>query len=156
MSELTEIIFDSIDRSKLLDAISYFSDKNNNHFSIEAFFENEDNVQVMISDIHEFLLRQKPDKLMFKIDALHLYDNIYLKNVNLWFYINNLTFDMEFDFDRIQKENNLPNLINNIFVFSKRIAELFEVKSFYSGMEPARDVDTRFFTNNRMGPLILK
>ncbi len=156
MSELTEIIFDSIDRSKLLNAIEYFSDKNNNHFSIDAFFENEDNVQVMILDIHKFLLHRKPDKLMFKIDALHLYDNIYLKNVNLWFYINKLTFDMEFDFDRIQKENNLPELINNIFVFSRRIAEFFEVKNFYSGIEPAHDVDTRFFTNNIMGPLILR
>lgn len=87
---------------------------------------------------------------------MHLHKNISLKNVNLWIYINEHTFDMEFDFDRIEEGNNLPELINNIFHFAKRISELFEVKNFYSGMEPARDKETRFFTNDTMGPLVLK
>ena len=48
------------------------------------------------------------------------------------------------------------SIILSVFEFSKSLARNRGVKSFYGGIEPAVDEETRFFTGAKMGPLALK
>lgn len=156
MSELIEIVFENINKSSLTEVIHYFIEPNNNITDIDIFFKDEESVQVMAYDINEELLFRAPKKILMKLKDLKLHNEKQLKYVNAWIYINELSFDVELDFDLKQERNNMPDLISNLFYFSEEFAKLFDVKIFYSGLEPAHDEDTRFFTKNILGPLTLK
>jgi len=156
MSEIIEVIFENIGRAKLFDVMAYFRKTNNDLVLIDTFFKNKDSAQILISGAYENLELNMPEKILIKLNVLPLHDKRDLRNVNLWIYINDLTFDLEFDFDLKQNESNIHNLVSDILFFSKRIAELFDSPNFYSGLEPAYDEDTRFFTKSMLGPLVLK
>jgi len=66
------------------------------------------------------------------------------------------TYDIEINFDLNDvKENKLIRLEQAFYIYASNIANRNNIKSYYAGLEPAHDEDTRFFTGNTMGPLKL-
>ena len=62
----------------------------------------------------------------------------------------NVTFLLEHITDNIRS-----TLIQNLMVFSKQIADLYGVKNYFAGLDPAVDKETRLFTQQKRGPLTL-
>jgi hypothetical protein len=65
-------------------------------------------------------------------------------------------YDIDFNFEF----ENLKNLdaatsFASLHVYCKKLAENFKVSKLFCGIEPASDEDTRYFTNDNIGPLII-
>lgn len=61
-------------------------------------------------------------------------------------------FDIDFNFDTNELQNmGMTSLVKELHNRAKYIARDYEVATFFGGMEPASDVDTRYFTNGNMG-----
>ena len=61
-------------------------------------------------------------------------------------------YDVEFSFDRDGVESFDP-LIADLHAFAMEVGANFDMAAYYAGMEPASDEETRYFTNNELGPL---
>ena len=63
-------------------------------------------------------------------------------------------YDIDFNFDSNEFENvGMMNLVTELHDYVKEIARNHNVDTFFGGMEPAWDEDTRYFTNDNLGPL---
>ncbi|WP_242206202.1 MULTISPECIES: hypothetical protein [unclassified Pseudomonas] len=62
-------------------------------------------------------------------------------------------FDLDISFD--EDDDGLADVdgVGAFFAFSKEVAKKFEFGNCYFGMEPASEENTRFFTNDVLGPL---
>ena len=65
-------------------------------------------------------------------------------------------YDIDFNFDSNELENvDMMSLVTQLHDHAKEIARDNDVDTFFGGMEPASDEDTRYFTNNDFGPLLI-
>lgn len=63
-------------------------------------------------------------------------------------------FDVDFNFDCDDlKTASLKMLVNSLYAYTASLASDYDISSFYAGMEPASDEETRYFTNDKLGPL---
>ena len=63
-------------------------------------------------------------------------------------------YDIDFNFDSNDLEDmGMMNLVTALHGDIKEIAKDNGVVAFFGGMEPASDEDTRYFTNDVLGPL---
>jgi hypothetical protein len=63
-------------------------------------------------------------------------------------------YNIDFNFDSNELENvSMVSLATEFHDHTKEIARNNGVDNFFGGMEPASDEDTRYFTNNDLGPL---
>ena len=60
-------------------------------------------------------------------------------------------FDVELSID-LDEIAELVTLVRALFSFAQRLASVHGAKTFYAGLEPACDLDTRIFTENTLGP----
>ena len=61
-------------------------------------------------------------------------------------------YDVEINFLARDAEGSLDALIETLHEFAIRLADAHGVASFYAGIDPAMDEDTRFFTGTEQGP----
>lgn len=65
-------------------------------------------------------------------------------------------YDIDFNFDPDELEGvDMMSLVKQLHDHAKEIARDSEVDTFFCGMEPASDKDTRYFTNDDFGPLLI-
>ncbi len=63
-------------------------------------------------------------------------------------------YDIDFNFDSNELESmDMMSLVTELHDYAKEIARDNDVGTFFGGMEPASDVDTRYFTNDDFGPV---
>lgn len=62
------------------------------------------------------------------------------------------SYDVDFNFD-LSEPKNVPLSMKYLHMFAIEIAKDFEAKNIFGGMEPASDDNTRYFTNQKAGPL---
>ena len=63
-------------------------------------------------------------------------------------------YDIDFSFDESEVENqNLMSLITELQSYANKLANDYGIRSVFGGMEPASDEETRYFTNEVLGPL---
>lgn len=63
-------------------------------------------------------------------------------------------YDIDFNFDSEEVEKiDMTALVEELHHHAKRIAGDHSMPEFFCGMEPASDEDTRYFTNETLGPL---
>jgi hypothetical protein len=64
------------------------------------------------------------------------------------------TFDLDFTFDAHELVNtNVGSVMQSLHMAGKKLSERFNARSFFGGMEPASDANTRYFTDSNIGPL---
>jgi hypothetical protein len=65
-------------------------------------------------------------------------------------------YDIDLNFDPYELENvDMMGLVKQLHDHAKEIARDSGVDTFFGGMEPASDKDTRYFTNDDFGPLLI-
>lgn len=63
-------------------------------------------------------------------------------------------YDIDFNFDLEEVENvDMTALVAELHNHAKGVAKNHSMACFFCGMEPASDEDTRYFTNECLGPL---
>lgn len=64
-------------------------------------------------------------------------------------------YDIDFNFDTEEVENtDMTALVAELHHHAQQIAGEHRMAEFFCGMEPASDEDTRYFTNEMLGPLV--
>lgn len=77
------------------------------------------------------------------------YKNFEFKNPHFFVYK-----DVNYDLIMIVNEEDFVKVgVSKMLEFVKSFSSLICGKNFYCGMEPSIDLETRFFTNNSIGPL---
>lgn len=65
-------------------------------------------------------------------------------------------YDIDFNFDPDEfKDVARMSLVKQLHDHAKEVAIDSEIDTFFGGMEPASDKDTRYFTNDDFGPLLI-
>jgi hypothetical protein len=62
------------------------------------------------------------------------------------------SFDVEVNFDTDDLDGG-PDRVGALHAFSTRLARKHGVETYYGGIEPAVDLDTRMFTGRELGPV---
>jgi hypothetical protein len=62
-------------------------------------------------------------------------------------------FDVDFSFDESDVGLRGRAVLDALLAYSKGMADKIEVASYFYGVEPASNEETRFFTNGVLGPL---
>ena len=79
---------------------------------------------------------------------------IKIPNCSIGFIRHNATQDVEVNFRLDEVEHLSTSLwVKELMAFSDRIAKQYGIQNFYCGLMPARDEDTRLFTNRTLGSL---
>lgn len=156
MSDLIEVVFEKISKefvTQLFIKLLKKTEKISNIKCSEQFISlpneeiSEDIIDKLIEYDCDFTLIVNTKNLKF--------DNITIPNTLFRLIKYGYDYDVDFNFDYNEIKNvKVPDLINILQNHMKIIASEFGVSSFYGGMDPASDKDTRYFTGEELGPLI--
>lgn len=73
------------------------------------------------------------------------------KGIQIFKYGDAVDINISFALTSINTKN-----VSCMLEFSRSLACKYKASSFYAGLEPANDEETRIFTNNNMGPIIIR
>ena len=80
-----------------------------------------------------------------------------LPNCGLAVYKYEKNVDLEINFQLSDLEDvPLKNLGENLMEFAKAIADQYQIDQYLCGIEPAHDLQTRLFTNEKLGPFFFE
>lgn len=155
MSNLIEIVFERVAKScvmQLLSLLIYSSEKITSvqcSENIELFLDDKLSEEVLNN-----LLNIDGDmSVLINMQTMRIGEHV-LPNVQLRLVKYGSEYDIDFNFDYNDIKNiSMTSLINSLHRHIKKLASEFDVASYYGGMEPASDEDTRYFTNEEVGPL---
>ena len=155
MANLIEVVFEHIGKSCVLQLLKLLITSLENVISIEcteslSLFKDE---QLSEQGLEQFLGFESDVTVLIKIRSIDL-GNIILPNLQLRLLKYEGQYDIEFNFDSNELENTTTmTLVKELHSHAKRVALECGVNDFYCGIEPASDEDTRYFTNDELGPL---
>lgn len=158
VTNLIEVVFENVIRSyimKLLNMLILSTQKINDiqcSENINLFTDG----QLSKKQLDRFLDFGGDATVLINMQAMNVGD-IVLPTVQLRLVKYGNQYDIDFNFD----SNELVNidtmlLIKEVHSFSKNLAYKHSITSFFCGMEPASDEDTRYFTNEELGSCINK
>ncbi|WP_409523500.1 hypothetical protein [Nitrincola sp. MINF-07-Sa-05] len=156
MTNLVEVVFESVDEGCIIQfflmliqgskKISGYQCSEN----IPMFTEGE----LSEEELSRFLDFNGDASILINADDVKLGD-VFLPNIQLRLVKYGCEYDVDFNFNCDEIENvSMGALINGIHSYAKSLALEFGISSYYGGMEPASDEETRYFTNEEVGPLI--
>lgn len=155
MSSILEVVFEGVAKSSIFHFLAILI----NNAEKVTDFQCSENILIFESSklskegMNQFLCFEGDASVLINIKAMKLID-IVLPHVQLRLIKYGRHFDIDFNFDQYELENiSMPILLESLHVFAKSLASEFGVHSVYGGMEPASDEDTRYFTNEQLGPL---
>lgn len=155
MANLIEVVFENVGKNCVLQLLKLLITSLENIISIECT-ENPSlfrEGQIFEEDINPFLDFEGDITVLIKIRSIDL-SNIILPNVQLRLLKYEGQYDVEFNFDFNELENTATTtLVKELHAHAKCISLECGVSDFCCGMEPASDEDTRYFTNDELGPL---
>ena len=156
MTNLIEIVFEQVSKSCIVQLFCMLincSEKVKNLQCSEEQFELIDANDLSEDALTKLTLFNGDLSLIINVTALNL-DDIMLPNIQLRLikYGNDYDVDLNFDFNELRDIDTIT-LINRLHKNTQKLASKFEVTCFYGGMEPASDEDTRYFTDDEIGPL---
>lgn len=155
MSNLIEVVFENVGKNCVLQLLKLLITSLENIISIECT-ENPSlfkEGQLSEEGINPFLDFEDDVTVLIKIRSIDL-GSIILPNVQLRLLKYEGQYDIEFNFDSNELENTTTTtLVKELHAYAKRIAIECGISDFCCGMEPASDEDTRYFTNDELGPL---
>ncbi|MFW3013093.1 hypothetical protein [Pseudomonas aeruginosa] len=155
MKELFELIFEGVNPSRLFSLLKEIESKSDRIFDFnfsEDFFSS--NVDIFSELLIDSFLGFNGD-LYFGVsmEGFNVKDGLKLPVVLLRV----LKYQGEVDVGLFFYMNDFNSAGKVMLEFQKYMNEIsadFGFENFYGGLEPASDQETRFFTNNRQGPLL--
>jgi hypothetical protein len=156
MSNLLEIVFEGVAKSSVIPLLMQIINDPKNICSIDC----SENISFATKNIFDpqFLnavLEHDGDICLFlHLESLGINMEI-LPLVLLRIIKYGYQYDIDFSFDINKTEKtDMASLIKNLFSYASKLANDFVVVNYYGGMEPASDTNTRYFTNDKLGPLL--
>ncbi len=155
MTNLIEVVFENVAENhvtKLLSLLVPSSEKVSEFECSEDIIVLESN-KIFDKGVEEFLNFDGDVTALIIIENLTL-GSLTLPKVQLRLlkYDNHYDIDFNFDSNRI-KGMSTTTLMKQLHTQVKKLALSCNVTSFFGGVEPASDEDTRYFTNVGLGPL---
>lgn len=156
MAELSEVAFENILRSKMYKVLLALLNNAGHIIEIRC----SENIQfsgggeLTEQEIESFLDLSDDASIIIKLSDLQIGDNL-VPAVLLRVMKYGNQFDIDFNFSEQDiKSMIISVIIKKIYEFASGIGKSYEIEQWFGGMEPASDEDTRYFTDDTLGPLI--
>lgn len=149
MNELLEIVFENVPKSNLIDILNQISGSYIN-FNVKDeivyFIEKIDSINQIV-DENEYT--------SMNLNSIHL-SKVKINKPSFLILYYSKKFDININFYESDIFDEGTNEIElRIMSLCNEIRTKNGVENVFFGLEPASDVETRFFTNNKLGPLKL-
>jgi len=148
---LIEIVFKEISAEKIGSLLIDLISKGNGILSYNITFEHP-KIDWNVREINKIFIDNKCFGLFVNLKELKA-GNVSLPNCGLAIYKYERTVDLEINF-QLSDLGDVPlkNLGENLMKFAKAIADENQIDQYLCGIEPAHDLQTRLFTNEKLGP----
>lgn len=155
MSNLIEVVFEGVAKGCVMQLLALLIQSAEKLTGIQC----SENIVLLVNDelseeaLNQLLNFNGDVSVLFNLQDVKL-GSIVLPSVQLRLVKYGSDYDIDFNFDYNELENvSMTTLINSLHSKAKTLASEFDITSFYGGMEPASDEDTRYFTDEEKGPL---
>lgn len=148
MSNLIEITFENVSLAKIGSLLKDLCSNKVKNYSLTTEDGNIDGS----SD-------ESIEKFFFEYENFSLFINLYkleknqivIPNCSIAVFKDKESVDVILIFE----ESDLNHEIQDLMYFAKALASQYQIDLYYCGLDPAYDLDTRFFTKENIGPLTL-
>ena len=155
MTNIFEVVFERVDKCHVVQVLTRIISGAKCIISVEC----TENI-VLMNEGHlnikgfESILNFNGDvSILIRLEDMKA-GNVTLPSVLLRLVKYNELFDVDFNFDVDELKNtNAALVMSQLHGYAKQISGNFNVWNFFGGMEPAADKNTRYFTNQIVGPL---
>ncbi len=155
MSNLFEVVFEDIPKNKVMPLLlSLIASSNrviNTRCSEDISFVDRDKIS---TSLLQYVLNFEGDiSMLFDLQDMRT-GSIDLPKVLLRLVKYEDKYDIDFNFNESEVDNkDIQSLIVELHGYAKKLAHDYEIQSFFGGLEPASDEETRYFTNELLRPL---
>lgn len=148
---LIEIVFKEISTEKIGPLLIDLISKGSGVVSYNVTFEHSE-IDWNPKEINKIFVDNKCFGLFVNLKELRA-GNVNLPNCGLAIYKYENTVDLEINF-QLSDLGDVPlkSLGENLMEFAKTIANQYQIDQYLCGIEPAHDLQTRLFTNEKLGP----
>lgn len=155
MAEILEVVLEGVLRSKVNQILMILLSNAGTIVDVQCSedIQLSDEERISEQEIEAFLNLSDDACLSIKLSTLKI-DGIAIPSVLLRLLKYNDQFDIDFNFNESDIENiSTTALMTKLHSYTTKLGESYEVGHWFGGMEPASDEDTRYFTDNKFGPL---
>jgi hypothetical protein len=156
MSSLFEVVFENIVKNRVIRLFMFLIAESDRIICAQC---SEDVRLIVAGEIDtkalDSILNYNGDvTVLVNLDDMKV-GNLILSKVLLRLVKYGERYDIDFNFDSNELENEgMMRLIKELHDYAKNVARDNEVSVFFGGIEPASDEDSRYFTNDELGPLL--
>lgn len=154
MAESYEVVFQEVPRKNLFLLLrkmkmnaSFISNIN-----ISSEIEISKDFEMCESLINDIIDNRGDICLIGEFHGFVVSEKVSIKSVLLRVVKYGVNIDVELSFDD-DGDVSIDDLMKELHQYAKKISEEFDVGVFYGGLEPAMDINTRYFTNDVVGPM---
>lgn len=166
MNEMYELLFEGVDKTDLFPMLEFILSKTKSHsefttmgFPVDVYHEKTD------EEVVEFITKLKGGCIFIKrLIDLRVSDTSTISNLALRIvkYQDLFDIDMVFNYSDISvglyhsENERVEWLMYNLQGFSYNISKRFNFKLYCAGIEPTYDEEMRYFTNEKIGPMMAR
>lgn len=146
MPDLSEIVFENVELAELANIFDSLEASN-----VISMYMDGENCTLATLKSDDFVSRLKHGSHFFVNLKVFEIDGTALKNCSLQI----ITYDKKFDVNLIFVEDEMEKSLNvsneqALQKLATKFASMYSISSYFGGLEPAIDVETRYFTNDKM------
>ncbi len=155
---LIEIIFKDVEIARIAELLKYLTSSGKR---IIDYTSSSDKGKIRVDwgsekEIRKIFSEEKKIYLLINLDQFKKGDLI-LPRCEIIVYKKNNSLDLEINFEyKYLKNSKINKLSESLLNISKSIAQQYHISTYFCGLEPAQDLETRLFTNGKPGPLYFK
>lgn len=148
---LVEIVFKEISAEKIGSLLIDLISNGNGLINYDITFECPE-INWNTKELNRIFVDNKCFGLFVNLNKLKA-RNVNLPNCGIAVYKYENTADLEINFQLSDlRDFSLKNLGRDLMEFAKGIADQYQIDQYLCGIEPAHDLQTRLFTNEKLGP----
>lgn len=156
MAGLFEVVFEKIAKSKTIPIVQELIEKGGRIVSAECVFGESLNLidagDLDVKTLELFLNSQHSGIAIINLEYFRL-GSVIFPDVLIRLEKYNGFFNVDFNFKpQDLKKESMETFVAELHKYSREVAKKFNLDTFFAGMDPAEDEETRFFTNDDLGP----
>jgi len=154
MSGLLEVVFEGVNKTTVYDLAKALL---NNARRIDVEYSKSiklttTNRELDHQYIDSFINQKNDDCIIVKLQEFRV-KRIVIPFVLLRILKYGTKYDIDYNFDDMLEDKDKLLLLDDIYEHTVSLGEQYKVDSWFFGLEPASDEETRFFTKLEFGPL---
>lgn len=155
MSSLLEVVFEGVLKTKVIQLLMLLVTASRRIIDVQCSEDIElmNDGELNLDSLSCLLSFNGDVSALISLDDMSI-GSITLPNVLLRLVKYGEHYDIDFNFDSGEIKNiDMAELVTELHHHARWIARDHSMAEFFCGMEPASDEDTRYFTNEILGPL---